>query len=1028
MLKKFCSNNLKTYIFCLSVSVFMQVCLALPASAALLFPETAVQSKDSTSSYADENCEGEPQSELVYKTVFFDDFNDNTISGEWQYDGNSVTEQNEIMMLDTTVTDRGPSSTSRKINVEGAEKIILSRKLKAGYGNNYFDGQFRVKPIGVSGIGFGVSYAQYQYSGWNEFPSYGVAIFRNGANSHVTADQGDVSERKAMIWDSWFDEKIVYDTITGDIEYHMNDELIIAYNVGPLPPSVSEIEISFGTWGWWTGHYQHFDDISVSIETRSAGVGKHFTGVALTDTSCSYVGRVTMDDVPAVDGEDEIGVFVKGQEGNEIGAIGACVVGAISPGTCFANVYGDDLTTSEKDGAAEGEELIFKFWDKSAGKEYTIPVSALVYVAEDMLIEPSIPPVWSASTTFGFLDIRAFSNEPPVLASIGAKSGKEDEEISIEASATDPDGDDLILSTQNLPEGAVFDPETGIFTWTPAYDAAGEHEIVFKVTDTGNPQLSDSETVVVSVSNVNRAPAINGPASVTADEGKELKVEFTGTDPDGDQMIFAGDDLPPGAALDPLTGVFTWTPSFDQAGAYLFTVRVADNGDPVLNESQDVTLVVDNVNRAPVLQAIGDQSIDEGCLLMFHVTATDPDGNSLFFHLDTSLEGAHLIEDSPNTKVFSLLPGFHQEGEYRITITVMDDGAPPMSSHETVSIKVNNSPKHFTDHIIPTPTSMDIYGVATIGMHSVEVNDEIAVFDSEGKLCGLAIVDTAGEFGPLHIYRDDETTADIKEGPVEGESLTIMFYDFSEDKAFEAGPKNFGQPVLQFASNQSFQVDLEAVLKQRIPLHSGWNLISFAVNKCFYMDDKPTVSMIEGIEYEQRQSIDDTLSSISGQYSYVRGFDTTGAKSYNLSPWSDMTYMAAGYGYWIKVNEDADFDENGLIYLEMEGTRISSDRSITLQPGWNLVGYLGNQVKYVEEIPDVHFPEDAYMSQNSAAEPEEFFPSIAEAYTYVRSFDQYGAKSFNLSPWSDLKYVGPGYGYWIKVKEGANPELVWGDE
>ena len=120
----------------------------------------------------------------------------------------------------------------------------------------------------------------------------------------------------------------------------------------------------------------------------------------------------------------------------------------------------------------------------------------------------------------------------------------------------------------------------------------------------------------------------------------------------------------------------------------------------------------------------------------------------------------------------------------------------------------------------------------------------------------------------------------------------------------------------------SFTTGAGEVVAGGIPLHAGWNLISFPANRCYYLASagQPTVSMIDGIEYVAVDGIGDILTSIDGRYSYVQGFDSTGAKTYNLTPFSNMQYMAAGYGYWIKVNDDV----SGLIYLEIEGDRKST--------------------------------------------------------------------------------------------------------
>jgi len=210
---------------------------------------------------------------------------------------------------------------------------------------------------------------------------------------------------------------------------------------------------------------------------------------------------------------------------------------------------------------------------------------------------------------------------------------------------------------------------------------------------------------------------------------------------------------------------------------------------------------------------------------------------------------------------------------------------------------------------------------------------------------------------------------------------------------------------------------------QDIGLHNGWNLMSFSVNKCFYVENIPEVFMIDGIEFEQVESIKNILSTIDGYYSYVRGFDETGAKSYNLTEIGNMKYMAAGYGYWIKINEDSPFDDNGLVYLRLTGDYVSDETIIQLNQGWNLIGYLGNKVKYIGAYPQVHFPDDVILSPQSSI--SEIFSSINGKYEYIRGFDQDGASSYNLTPISNMKYTGPGYGYWIKVSEGQNPQLLW---
>jgi uncharacterized protein (TIGR03437 family) len=60
------------------------------------------------------------------------------------------------------------------------------------------------------------------------------------------------------------------------------------------------------------------------------------------------------------------------------------------------------------------------------------------------------------------------------------------------------------LSAGAVPEGAVFDPSTGHFEWTPTQAQQGRHDVIFTATDQNN--LSASASVAVSVGQ--GAPAI----------------------------------------------------------------------------------------------------------------------------------------------------------------------------------------------------------------------------------------------------------------------------------------------------------------------------------------------------------------------------------------------------------------------------------------------------------------------------------------------------------------------------------------
>ena len=67
---------------------------------------------------------------------------------------------------------------------------------------------------------------------------------------------------------------------------------------------------------------------------------------------------------------------------------------------------------------------------------------------------------------------------------------------------------------------------------------------------------------------------------------------------------------PAGASINPVTGVFTWTPTEAQGpGVYPITVRVTDNGQPPKSATRTFTVTVNDVNNAPVVAAIPNKTV-----------------------------------------------------------------------------------------------------------------------------------------------------------------------------------------------------------------------------------------------------------------------------------------------------------------------------------------------------------------------------------------------------------------------------------
>jgi VCBS repeat-containing protein len=280
-------------------------------------------------------------------------------------------------------------------------------------------------------------------------------------------------------------------------------------------------------------------------------------------------------------------------------------------------------------------------------------------------------------------------NDAPVLEPIGPYSAGEGQSLTITVNADDPDGDDLAFEAGDLPSGAQFAPSEGSFSWTPNAGSSGNYRVLFRVSDSGRPPLGAYEYVTITVGSVNRPPVLAPIGPGQAAEGDVLSFEISAVDPEGDNLSFDAENLPAGAGFDEPSRTFSWPTRAGDAGNYEVTFSVTDDGDPAESATEKVTITIGDVNRPPAMDPVGSRNIVEGDTLVINLTATDPEGNALFFQCDEMPDGAVF---DPDSQVFSWTTLGGDAGTYPLTFTVTDDGTPPESDAVSAAITVLRDP------------------------------------------------------------------------------------------------------------------------------------------------------------------------------------------------------------------------------------------------------------------------------------------------------------------------------------------------
>ena len=312
-------------------------------------------------------------------------------------------------------------------------------------------------------------------------------------------------------------------------------------------------------------------------------------------------------------------------------------------------------------------------------------------------------------------------NDSPEISGTPSTSVAEGSPYSFTPTVTDVDsGDTKVFSITNKPDWATFDTATGELTGTPGdHDVDTSSNIVITVTDSGGASASLAE-FSITVTNVNDAPLISGTPSTSVVENSFYRFTPTVTDVDsGDTKTFSIANKPNWATFNTATGELSGTPGDHDVGTSSnIVITVTDSGS-VSASLAPFSIIVINVNDAPVISGTPSTSVAEDTGYSFIPTATDVDsGDTKTFAIankpswatfntatgelngtptnnDVGTSSGIVISVSDGANASASLPAFS------ITVTNVND-APVISGTPITSVAENASYS-----FIPTVTDVD---------------------------------------------------------------------------------------------------------------------------------------------------------------------------------------------------------------------------------------------------------------------------------------------------------------------------------
>lgn len=185
---------------------------------------------------------------------------------------------------------------------------------------------------------------------------------------------------------------------------------------------------------------------------------------------------------------------------------------------------------------------------------------------------------------------------------------------------------------------------------------------------------SNNVSAVYSVTE-NTAPVLTAIGSQELTEEIALFIELSATDAEDNDLTFSVEGGSSETVLATVSNdTLFLTPADDYFTTEALSITVTVEDGLGGSDSEVVAVSVTNVNDAPVIAGISDQTGSEGTELTFDLTATDVDNDDLFWSGQNLPDGAVLTDNEDGTATFTWTPSFTQAGTYAsVQFIVTDD-------------------------------------------------------------------------------------------------------------------------------------------------------------------------------------------------------------------------------------------------------------------------------------------------------------------------------------------------------------------
>ena len=294
------------------------------------------------------------------------------------------------------------------------------------------------------------------------------------------------------------------------------------------------------------------------------------------------------------------------------------------------------------------------------------------------------------------ITVTAGANDAPTATAGSDQTVNEGDTVTLSGSGTDPESETLSYSwrqTSGTPNVSLTNANRASASFTAPTQLVNNASLVFTltVTDARGESSTDSVTITVTAGD-NDAPTANAGSNRTVNEGANVTLSGSGTDPERETPLSYSWRLSSGTPSVTLTNAnrasasFTAPTQLVNSASLVFELTVTDNRGASGSDTVTITVTA-GPNDAPTADAGSSRTVNGGAAVTLSGSGTDPESETLSYSWrQTSGASVTLTGANTATPSFTAPTGLAGGSILVFELTVTD--ARGASAVDTVTITI----------------------------------------------------------------------------------------------------------------------------------------------------------------------------------------------------------------------------------------------------------------------------------------------------------------------------------------------------